>query len=144
MKNRIILLFATLLASLLATAQYNPDKVNKKAAQLYSKALEMAQGDDFKGGIKTLQEAVRIDNSFADAFLSMAGMYDVLKDYASAVENYEKARAIDSDYFKDYNLPYSIDLADSQVREVERRLAKPNKIFVPLNEARKRVALRHS
>jgi outer membrane protein OmpA-like peptidoglycan-associated protein/tetratricopeptide (TPR) repeat protein len=111
MKNRIILLFATLLANLLATAQYNPDKVNKKAAQLYSKALEMAQGDDFKGGIKTLQEAVRIDNSFADAFLSMAGMYGELKDYTNAIQNYEKARAIDSDYFKDYNLPYSINLA---------------------------------
>src|SRR3984957_19298428 len=108
MKNRIILLFTTLLASLLATAQYNPDKVNKKAAQLYSKALEMAQGDDFKDGIKTLQEAVRIDNSFADAFLSMAGMYGELKDYTNAIQNYEKARAIDSDYFKDYNLPYSI------------------------------------
>jgi hypothetical protein len=39
---------------------------------------------------------------------------------------------------------YSISLSDSQEREVERRLAKPHKIFVTLDEARKRVALRHS
>jgi hypothetical protein len=39
---------------------------------------------------------------------------------------------------------YSIGLTDSQVREVERRLAKPNKRFVTLNEARKRVTLRRA
>ena len=109
-KNQLVLL-AILLGPLFLQAQYNPDKVNKKAAQLYSKALELAQGDDFKGGIKALQEAVRIDRSFADAFLSMAGMYGELKDYENAIDNYEKARAIDSNYFMDYNLPYSINLA---------------------------------
>ena len=92
-------------------AQYNPDKVNKKAAQSYSKALELAQNDDFKGGIEALKQAVHLDPGFADAWLSMAGMYGELKDYQGAIDNYEKARAIDSNYFKDYNLPYSINLA---------------------------------
>jgi outer membrane protein OmpA-like peptidoglycan-associated protein/tetratricopeptide (TPR) repeat protein len=111
-KNQGLFLFVPLLlGSFFVRAQYNPDKVNKKAAQLYSKALELAQGDDFKGGIQALQEAVRIDKSFEDAFLSMAGMYGELKDYQNAIENYEKARAIDSSYFMDYNLPYSINLA---------------------------------
>jgi outer membrane protein OmpA-like peptidoglycan-associated protein len=111
-KNQGLFLFVPLLlGSFFVRAQYNPDKVNKKAAQLYSKALELAQGDDFKGGIKALQEAVRIDRSFADAFLSMAGMYGELKDYGNAIDNYEKARAIDSNYFMDYYLPYSINLA---------------------------------
>jgi outer membrane protein OmpA-like peptidoglycan-associated protein len=111
MKNRGILLFAALLAGFLAKAQYNPDKVNKKAAQLYSKGLELAQGDDFKGGIAALQQAVSIDKNFEEAYLSMAGMYGELKDYRNAIDNYEKARAIDSNFFKDYNLPYSINLA---------------------------------
>jgi outer membrane protein OmpA-like peptidoglycan-associated protein len=92
-------------------AQYDPQKVNKKAAQLYSKALEQAQGDDFKGGIETLLQTVKIDPNFEDAYLSLAGMYGELKNYQGAIDNYEKARAIDSNYFKDYNLPYSIDLA---------------------------------
>ena len=39
---------------------------------------------------------------------------------------------------------YSIGLSDSQLREVERRLAKPNKKFVTLTEARKRLALRRA
>lgn len=112
MKNQgLFLLLPALLAACLAQAQYNPDKVNKKAAQLYSKALEQAQGDDFKTGIKTLQEAVRVDPSFEDAYLSMAGMYGELKNYQDAIASYEKAKAIDSNYFMDYNLPYSINLA---------------------------------
>lgn len=37
---------------------------------------------------------------------------------------------------------YSIGLTDSQLREVERRLAKPNKTFVTLAEARKQFAFR--
>jgi hypothetical protein len=39
---------------------------------------------------------------------------------------------------------YSVGLSDSQLREVERRLAKPNKKFVTLAEARKRLARRHA
>src|SRR6201994_2267360 len=112
MKNQRILLLACLLAIVGQTrAQYDPDKVNKKAAQLYSKALELAQNDDFKGGIESLKQAVGIDKNFEDAYLSMAGMYGELKDYQNAIENYEKAKAVDSAYFKDYNLPYSINLA---------------------------------
>lgn len=112
MKNRRLLLIILFIAATPAVwAQYRPDKVSKKAAQLYSKALEQAQGDDFKGGIETLQQAVKISPAYEDAYLSMAGMYGELKNYQAAIDNYEKARAIDSTYFLDYNLPYSINLA---------------------------------
>jgi outer membrane protein OmpA-like peptidoglycan-associated protein len=112
MKNhRTLLIILFLLAARLTQAQYNPDKVSKKAAQYYSKALELAQNDDFKGGIAALQQAVRIDNTYEEAYLSMAGMYGELKDYQGAIDNYEKARAIDSIFFLDYNLTYSINLA---------------------------------
>jgi outer membrane protein OmpA-like peptidoglycan-associated protein len=111
MKNRSLLLLLFVLAGILAKAQYNPDKVNKKAAQLYSKGLELAQNDDYRGGIEALQKAVSIDKNFEEAYLSMAGMYGELKEYQNAIDNYEKAKAIDSNFFKDYNLPYSINLA---------------------------------
>jgi outer membrane protein OmpA-like peptidoglycan-associated protein len=114
MKNHGIFLLASLFilaASSNLQAQYNPEKVNKKAYQFYSKAMELAQNDDFKGGIEALQQAVRIDNRFEEAYLSMAGMYGELKNYQGAIDNYEKAKAIDSNFFMDYNLPYSINLA---------------------------------
>ena len=99
--QRNILLAILMLSALVTSAQYNPDKVNKKAAQYYSKALELAQNDDFKGGIAALQQAVKIDNKFEDAYLSMAGMYGEMKDYQGAIDNYELAKAIDSTYFLD-------------------------------------------
>jgi outer membrane protein OmpA-like peptidoglycan-associated protein/tetratricopeptide (TPR) repeat protein len=132
MKNLFAILF--LFSIQFARAQFDPAKVNKKAAQLYSKALELARDDRFKEGIRVLQEAVAIDKKFEDAYLSMAGMYGELKDYQHAIDNYEKAKAIDSIYFKDYNLPYSINLAG--VGEFEKALAAVNEFLtIPnLNE----------
>jgi len=121
MKDRlIILLFLFGLYAGSASAQYNPEKVNKKAAKLNSKALELAQNYDLKGAIEALQQAVQIDPSFEEAWLSMAGMYGELKNYPAAIASYEKAKAIDSLFFIDYNLPYSIDLAG--VGEFEKAL----------------------
>lgn len=91
--------------------QYDPGKVKKKAKDLYEKALVQAQDGKFKEGIQLLEEAVKIDPRFLDAYLSIAGMYGEMKNYESAIQNYNKAKAIDAAYFKDYNLPYSINLA---------------------------------
>ena len=110
--SRFLLAVWLVITSLSAQAQvYNPGKVNSKALKLYQKAMEQAEEGDFPEGIKTLQEAVKIDPQFADAWLSIAGMFGELKQYEQAVLNYEKAQSIDSSYFRDYNLPYSINLA---------------------------------
>ncbi|HMH20434.1 MAG TPA: OmpA family protein [Puia sp.] len=106
-----ILISLLLMTTHLIQAQYDPEKVNKKALRLNTKAMELAQAENFKDAIKALQDAVQIDNKYEEAYLSLAGMFGQLKNYPAAIENYEKARAIDSNYFVDYNLPYSIDLA---------------------------------
>lgn len=108
--------FCTILSFLLAPVlimaqQYDPAKVSRKAAELYERAIRKAQDDDFKGGILLLKDAVKMDPRFLDAYLSIAGMYGEMKDYQGAIENYEKGKAIDAAYFKDYNLPFSINLA---------------------------------
>src|SRR3989337_2294938 len=110
-----------------AHAQYDPSKVKKKAMELYDKALVQAQDGKFKEGIQMLNEAVKIDPGFLDAFLSIAGMYGELKDYQHSIDNYNKARTIDSNYFKDYNLPYSINLAGKG--EFEQALAAVNEFL---------------
>jgi tetratricopeptide (TPR) repeat protein len=137
MKNRFLIQFSFILPSILSLliaqavrAQYDPGKVNKKAAQLYSKGMELAQNDDFKGGIEALQQAIRIDSTFEDAYLSLGGMYQELKNYRGAIENYEKARSVDSSYFLDYNLPYSINLAG--IGEFDKALQAVN-IFLTIN-----------
>jgi outer membrane protein OmpA-like peptidoglycan-associated protein len=94
-----------------SSAQYDPAKVDKKAAKLYLLSQQQAGDDKFLDGIESLKQAVAIDNRFEDAYLSMAGMYGELKNYQAAVDNYKIARSIDSVYFKDFSLSYSINLA---------------------------------
>ena len=90
---------------------YDPEKVNKKASDTYAKAIELLQNDARREVIPVLQKAIEYDNRFADAYLSLAGLYGELEDYANSIINYEKAFAIDSIYSKFYLLPYSINLA---------------------------------
>ncbi len=104
-------IFSVLVTCLLHAQQFNPEKVNPKAASIYSQGLQQATDGNLEEGIRLLQKAVQMDKTFMDAYLSMAGMYAELKNYDSAVIHYEIARSIDSIYFKEYNLPYSIDLA---------------------------------
>ncbi len=122
-------LFAVIvvLSSLYANSQYDPAKANKKAVQAYAKAMELAENGDYKQSIKVLQDAVKIEPRYADAWLSIAGMYGEIKNYEGAITNYQKAKAIDSEYFKDYNLPYSINLAGKG--EFEGALAAVNEFL---------------
>lgn len=127
----ILLVFCCLLALAPAQAQYDPAKVSKKAAALYEQAIDKAQNDEFREGIRLLKEAVKIDPGFADGYLSIAGMYGELKRYDSAALFYEKARSIDNAYFKDYNLPYSINLAglgkfETAIEAIDSFLTIPN------------------
>jgi Tfp pilus assembly protein PilF len=64
-----------------------------------------------KEGLELLKKAVAIDSRYEDAYLSMAGMYTELKNYQAAVDNYKIAKSIDSVYFMDFNLSYSLPLA---------------------------------
>lgn len=110
-----------------AQAQYDPSKVKKKAMEFYDRALVQAQDGKFNEGIQILNEAVKIDPRFLDAYLSIAGMYGELKDYQNSIDNYNNARSIDAEYFKDYNLPYSINLAGRG--EFEQALAAVNEFL---------------
>jgi len=94
------------------TAQsYDPDKVNKKAADIYGHAYDEATAGNYSAAIKHINEAITIEPRFVDAFLSRAGIYANLKKYDSSIIDFEKAFALDSLYSKDYFLPYSISLA---------------------------------
>lgn len=103
--------FLLIIAANSLHAQYNPEKIGKKATNLYNKAIEEAREGNFTEGIKILKEAVKVEPRYADALLSIAGMYGELKDYENAITFYDKAKLIDKEYFSDYNLPYSINLA---------------------------------
>ena len=90
---------------------YDPDKVNKKAGALYGKAYEEAQDQKYESSIAKINQAIKIEPKFVDAFLSRAGIYANLKKYDSSVIDFEKSFQLDSIYSINYLLPYSISLA---------------------------------
>ncbi len=90
---------------------YDPEKVDHKANTIYSLAINKAQNEEYSTAIKMINEALKIEPKFVDAFLSLAGIEANLKNYSSSVSNFEKAFLLDSVYSKYYLLPYSISLA---------------------------------
>jgi len=107
----IFFLFCQLLTANCLFSQYDPTKINKKALSVYMQAMEKANGRDFQGSIDLLNQCISMEPKYADAFLSLGGVYGQLKNYKSSTDNYEKAFAIDSNYTNEYKLPYSINLA---------------------------------
>ena len=131
MKNLYHLLMALCLLTLTTTAgaQYDAAKINKKAIAAYERGLSLAEYGDYKAAVQYLNEAIRLDKNYIDAYLSLAGVYGEVKDPASSVATYEKAFAIDSNYTSELRLPYSINLAglgqfDKALAAVEALLAR--------------------
>ena len=109
--KKLFFLFLVL-GFLAADAQnYDPTAVQPRTIALYRKVLDKMADGYIKESVPALQKIIALDTSFVDAYLSLAGAYGELKDYNNAVLFYEKARTKDADYFKIYNLPYSINLA---------------------------------
>lgn len=110
--QKTFLLFLLSVSFLNSRAQwYDSEKVNHKANTIYNLANNKAQSGEYAVAIKMINEALKIEPKFVDAYLSLAGIHANMKDYAKAVEFFEKAFSLDSVYTEYYLLPYSIDLA---------------------------------
>ena len=82
MKTLNSLLCLLLIANCLS-AQYDPTKINKKAFSVYMQAMGKANDRDFKGAIDLLDQCISIEPNYADAFLSLGGIYGQMKNYKS-------------------------------------------------------------
>jgi outer membrane protein OmpA-like peptidoglycan-associated protein/tetratricopeptide (TPR) repeat protein len=97
---------------LIASAQwYDPEKVNKKAGEIYGQAYEEATAGNYTAAFKHLNEALALEPKFVDVYLSRAGIYAEQKNYTASVNDFETGLKMDSVYSKTYLLPYSISLA---------------------------------
>jgi tetratricopeptide (TPR) repeat protein len=90
---------------------YQPEKINKKAIKYYDQAVEYLRDNSLPESIPFLRKAIAADSNYVDAILSLAGVYGQLKKHELSVYNYEWAKRKDTIYFKQYHLPYSINLA---------------------------------
>ncbi len=112
-----------------ATAQwYDPDKVNSKAASVYSEAISLAQKEDYTSAIKKVYDALSIDPKLVDGYLSLGGLFATLKNYTASVAAFQKGIAMDSVYGRYYLLPYSISL--SGIGQFDSALLAVNKFLL--------------
>ena len=128
---KYFLIVLVCLVTFKAQAQdYDATKLNKKAVDAYERGLVKLRDGDIIGGIPLLKQAIEIEPQFAEAILSLGGAYGELKDYKSALAQYDKIRLVDSANFKYYDLPYSINLAgmgrfDEALQAITRFLSIP-------------------
>ncbi|HEX2683176.1 MAG TPA: flagellar motor protein MotB, partial [Ferruginibacter sp.] len=111
LKYTCLFIFFTLSFSLLHAQWYDPEKVNKKAGEVYGQAYEEATSGNYTAALKHLEEALALEPKFVDVFLSRAGIYAEMKNYAASVSDFETGLKMDPVYSKTYLLPYSISLA---------------------------------
>ncbi len=131
MTSRIIVLFSLCVFYNISFAQYNPQKISKKAVNLYNLGLDQAQNGHYNEAVQFMNKALAIDPKYVDAWLTRAGIYGEMKKYDSCITSYEQAFALDLDYAKDYKLPYAINLAgvgrfEHALNAVNEFLTNPN------------------
>lgn len=110
--KRLIFLIGFLCVTIAGfSQQYDPEKVNAKAVDLYEKAIVLLKNEELKEAVPFLLDAAKADTNFVDAYLSLAGVFGQLKQYKRSIQFYEIGKRKDSAYFSMYELPYSINLA---------------------------------
>ncbi len=127
MKKLFLLLVYCSIQLISFSQPYDPEKVNKKARQLFDQAYERAADGNNANAIGLLLQAVKADNRFVDAYLALGNLYGTMKNYRASIEHYEKAFAIDSGYTLPERLPYSVNLAG--LGEFEKALAAVNELL---------------
>ncbi|UEG48499.1 OmpA family protein [Ferruginibacter lapsinanis] len=100
-----------LIANFTNAQWYDPEKVNKKAGDIYAQAYQNGVDEKYVEAVNNIKKAIAIDPKFVDAYLTLAGIYANQKKYDSSVITFEKALELDSVYSHTYLLPYSISLA---------------------------------
>lgn len=91
--------------------EYRPDKVNRKALQLYEKAFEKASQNETKEAASLLQQATEVDENYADAWIALGRIQLELKNYTYSLVCFRRAQFIDANYFKPHLLAYATGLA---------------------------------
>jgi tetratricopeptide (TPR) repeat protein len=134
------ILFFILIPCKLQAQWYSPEKVSKKAKNIYFEAYDLASEGAYIKSLKKLDQAIKIYPNYVEAFLSRAGIYADLKNYDSSVINFKIAFSLDSVFCNEYQLPYSISLAG--IGRFDEALIKANNFLnnEDLNEQSKKSA----
>ena len=89
---------------------YDPQKIDKKAAGVFAKAMETADDVKYTEAIKQVSDALKLEPKYVDAWLSRASLYATIKNYQLSVTDFETALQLDSVYSREYLFQYANSL----------------------------------
>ena len=136
--NSLIKLFAVVafLLPLLLSAQDQLTTGSKKAAAAYHKAEKAYALEDFDESKQLLHQAVSIDEKFIEAYLLLGEISAHTKKYQSAVNYYNTAIQIDSNFFKPvYNLLGESYYLVGDYQKAAQCFRTTSRLFPPANAA---------
>lgn len=93
-------LFLFLLISVCAHAQMPLATKSKKAIELYTEADNYRVRGQFSQAIGLLNEAIKKDKNFVEAYYRLGIIYMTLKDFPAAIRNFEKGLSLTDDIRK--------------------------------------------
>ncbi|MCL6525103.1 MAG: OmpA family protein [Thermoflavifilum sp.] len=111
-------------------AQYQPEKINKKARALYLDAQSALDRQNLQQAIGFLKMAVNADARYLDAWAQLGTMALQQKQYAEAAADFKQVMTIDSNYVPRLYYPYAKSLAglgefDQAIAYMQRYLQIP-------------------
>jgi outer membrane protein OmpA-like peptidoglycan-associated protein/tetratricopeptide (TPR) repeat protein len=127
---RFLLLVALFIFNTTYAQWYKPEKIAKKIGYKYGLALNEAEIKNYDKALTLIEECIKADPRFVDAWLSKGGILSSQKKYKASLDAYEKGIALDTAYAYHFLLPYSIALAgNGQFQDarnaIQRLLEKP-------------------
>lgn len=99
MKFLILIIISALTGFQVLNSQPSLTTKSKRAAKLYTEAMENYNLRHYEIAVSKLRSALREDNKFVEAWLSMAEIYMDMSEDLEAIEAYKKAVRLDPDFF---------------------------------------------
>ncbi len=98
-KKSFLLLLLIVFSTNLFAQQGRYASSNPKAIKAFESALKCFEGHYDEKAIEYLQDAVKTDPGFTDAYIMMATVYDDQKKYDEAIAAYKQSFRVNPDYF---------------------------------------------
>lgn len=114
--KQLLILFSILISAY-SFSQNEISTKSKKAIKLFKEAENFYHSRQDKEAINKLNDAIKIDNKFIEAYLLKANIYHDNRNYLNEIDEYEKISLIDSLY--SYKIYYFLGIAYLQIGKYE-------------------------
>jgi outer membrane protein OmpA-like peptidoglycan-associated protein/tetratricopeptide (TPR) repeat protein len=95
---RYVLFYCILFLALAGYSQVKYSSTNKTAIRNYERAGSYLELNNFSDAKLQLNDAIKEDASFIEAYMLLADVYRVTFDYKNAIQNYKKAYQLNPDF----------------------------------------------